>query len=59
VQPLKGEALVDWIRQKAASLGKTVDRSAMDKLLLAGNHNLHYLSGELEKYSAYLENAKR
>jgi DNA polymerase III subunit delta len=51
---LKGEALVDWIRQKTASLGKTVDRSAMDKLLLAGNHNLHYLSGELEKYSSYL-----
>lgn len=51
---LKGETLTDWVRQKAASLGKTIDRSAMDKLLLAGNHNLHYLSGELEKYSSYL-----
>ncbi len=55
---LKGEALTDWIRQKAASLGKTVDRSAIDKLLLAGNHNLHYLAGELEKYSSYLGNSE-
>ena len=52
--PLKGEMLADWVRQKAASLGKTVDRSAMDRLMLAGNHSLHYLSGELEKYNAYL-----
>jgi DNA polymerase-3 subunit delta len=52
--PLRGEALTGWIRQKAASLGKTVDPSALERLLLAGNHNLHYLSGELEKYSSYL-----
>jgi DNA polymerase III subunit delta len=52
--PLKGEMLTDWVRQKAASLGKTIDRSAVEKLFLAGNHNLHYLSCEIEKYSNYL-----
>lgn len=51
---LKGEALVSWIRNKAGRLGKKIDRAAVDKLLMADEHNLHYISGELEKYSAYL-----
>lgn len=51
---LKGEALASWIRNKAGRLGKKIDRDAVDKLLMAGEHNLHYMSGELEKYSTYL-----
>ncbi len=52
--PLKGEALASWIWNKVARLGKKIDRAAIDRLLLAGETNLHYLSGELEKYAAYL-----
>ncbi|MGM0687982.1 MAG: DNA polymerase III subunit delta [Bacillota bacterium] len=51
---LKGEALASWIRNKAGRLGKKIDRAAVEKLLMADEHNLHYISGELEKYSAYL-----
>ncbi len=53
---LKGESLAAWIRKKAEQLGKKIDRAAVEKLLLAGDHNLHYLSKELEKYCAYLGN---
>jgi len=52
--PLKGEALADWIRKKAASLNKKIERLALERLLWAGEQNLYYLSGELEKYSVYL-----
>jgi DNA polymerase III subunit delta len=52
--PLKGDALIDWINQKVAALGKTIERSAVDRLLMAGDQNLHYLSNELEKYAIYL-----
>lgn len=52
--PLKGEALAAWIQNKAARLGKKIERAALERLLLAGDQNLHYLSGELEKYCAYL-----
>ncbi len=51
---LKGELLADWIRQKVSQLGKKIDPGALEKLMLADGNNLHYLSGELEKYSAYL-----
>lgn len=51
---LKGDALVSWINAKVKRLGKKIDRAAVEKLLLAGQHNLHYLSRELEKYCAYL-----
>ena len=52
--PLKGETLAAWIRNKAARLDKKIDNIALERLLWAGEQNLHYLSGELEKYSAYL-----
>ena len=52
--PLKGEALAAWIRNKAARLDKKIDNTALERLLWAGEQNLHYFSGELEKYSAYL-----
>lgn len=52
--PLKGEELARWIRQKAQELGKSINRDAVERLLLAGDHNLHYLATELSKYSAYL-----
>jgi DNA polymerase III subunit delta len=52
--PLKGEALAAWIRNKAARLDKKIDNMALERLQWAGEQNLHYLSGELEKYSAYL-----
>jgi DNA polymerase-3 subunit delta len=51
---LKGDALSSWIREKAANLGKKIDRAAVERLLLAGEQNLHYLSTELEKYSTYI-----
>ncbi len=57
--PLKGEALASWIRNKAGRLGKKIDRAAVEKLLMAGEHNLYYMSGELEKYSAYLGEAEK
>ncbi len=47
---LRGEALASWIRNKTENLGKKIDRAAVEKLLLSGDHNLHYLSQELEKY---------
>lgn len=51
---LKGDELVSWINRKAASLGKKLDRSATDRLLMADNQSLHFLSNELEKYATYL-----
>lgn len=51
---LKGEALAEWISHKAAQLHKKIERGALEKLMLADGNNLHYLSGELEKYSTYL-----
>ncbi len=51
---LKGDTLAAWIRRKAEQMGKKIDRAAVERLLLAGDHNLHYLSNELEKYCAYL-----
>ena len=53
--PLKGDDLLHWINQKAAALGKTIERSALDRLLMAGDQNLHYFSNELEKYATYLD----
>jgi len=52
--PLKGESLAEWIRQKTERLGKKIERTAVERLLMAGDHNLHYLSTELEKYSTYI-----
>ncbi len=52
--PLKGEALSAWIRNKVSKLGKNIERPALERLLAAGEQNLHYLSNELEKYSTYL-----
>jgi len=52
--PLKGDTLAAWIRRKVERMGKKIDRAAVERLLLAGDHNLHYLSRELEKYCAYL-----
>lgn len=54
--PLKGEALAAWIRNKASKLDKKIERPALERLMMAGEQNLHYLSGELEKYAAYLGN---
>ncbi len=51
---LKGEALASWIRARALALGKKIDRAAVEKLLLAGDTSLHYLTRELEKYALYL-----
>jgi len=51
---LKGDALAAWIRKKALKMGKKMDRGAVERLLLAGDHNLHYLSNELDKYRTYL-----
>lgn len=52
--PLKGEALAAWIRARVEALGKKIDRAAMEKLLFSGEHDLHYLSTELEKFAIYL-----
>lgn len=52
--PLKGEALAGWIQARVADKGKSIERAALDRLLMAGDNNLHYLSNELEKYCCYL-----
>ncbi len=52
--PLKGEALAAWIRNRVSKLGKDIERPAVEKLLAAGDQNLHYLSNELEKYCTFL-----
>jgi len=52
--PLKGDTLAAWIRRKVERMGKKIDRVAVERLLLAGDHNLFYLSNELEKYCTYL-----
>jgi len=51
---LKGDTLAAWIRKKAEKSGKKIDREAVERLMLAGDHNLHYLSNELDKYRTYL-----
>jgi DNA polymerase III subunit delta len=51
---LKGDELASWINQKATSLGKKIDRSAVDRLLLSENQSLHFFASELEKYATYL-----
>ncbi len=51
---LKGKILASWIRSKVSSLGKNIEQPALERLLAAGDHNLHYLSNELEKYCSYL-----
>ncbi len=56
--PLKGETLAIWIRNKASALGRTIEKQALERLLMAGDQNLHYLSAELEKYSAYLRESE-
>ncbi len=52
--PLKGEALVSWIRKQVSEQDKKIDRPALEKILLAGSHDLYLLSNELNKYAAYL-----
>ncbi|HSW35175.1 MAG TPA: DNA polymerase III subunit delta [Candidatus Limnocylindrales bacterium] len=54
--PLQGEALINWIQDRVARMGKKIERAALEKLLLAGDHNLHYLARELDKYCTYLHN---
>ncbi|MGM0651225.1 MAG: DNA polymerase III subunit delta [Bacillota bacterium] len=53
--PLKGEALASWIKNKASKFGKKIERSALEKILASGNHDLHFLSNELNKYASYLD----
>lgn len=52
--PLKGEEMAGWIRQQAASLGKKMDRGALERLLLDSG-DLWSLRREIEKFAAYLE----
>lgn len=52
--PLKGEVLASWIQSYAAEQGKSIERAALERVMLAGEQNLHYFSNELNKYSAYL-----
>lgn len=56
---LKGEALAEWICRRAEHLGKRIERAAVEKLLNAGNHSLHFLAGELEKYCNYLSDEEK
>jgi DNA polymerase III subunit delta len=52
--PLKAEALASWIQSRVAEQGKSIERAALERVMLAGEQNLHYFSNELEKYSTYL-----
>lgn len=52
--PLKGDALAAWIKSRAADYGKSIERAAVERIMLAGEQSLHYFSNELEKYATYL-----
>ncbi len=52
--PLKGENLYHWIKLQAEKGGKSIERNAVERLMLAGEQNLHYMASEIEKYSTYL-----
>ena len=52
--PLRGEALASWVKNKVSRLGKKIERPALEKILVSGNHDLHFLSNELNKYASYL-----
>lgn len=56
---LKGEVLAAWIKRRVERSGKKIDRAAVDKLLMAGEANLHYLVCELDKYIAYLSDGEQ
>jgi len=56
---LKGDELASWISRKAESLGKKIDRSAVDRLLMSDNHSLHFFSNELEKYATYISEKEK
>ena len=58
-KPLRGEALAEWIVSRAERLEKKIERAAVEKLLNAGNHSLHYLAGEIEKYCTYLSEEEK
>ncbi len=53
--PLKGGELAAWIRRKVERAGKTIEKSALERLLLAGDSNLWHLSQEIDKYITYLD----
>jgi DNA polymerase III subunit delta len=56
---LKGDELASWINRKAMSLGKKIDRSAVDRLLISENQSLHFFANELEKYATYLSEKEK
>ncbi|MDY6826112.1 MAG: DNA polymerase III subunit delta [Bacillota bacterium] len=58
-KPLKGDALAEWICRRAEHLGKRIERAAVEKLLNAGNHSLHFLAGEMGKYCTYLSDEEK
>ncbi len=52
--PFKREGLSRWIKERVAGMGKTIERAALEQLLLSADSNLWHLSQELDKYAAYL-----
>lgn len=52
--PLQRDDLSRWIKERAARAGKTIERAALEQLLLSADCNLWHLSQELDKYAAYL-----
>jgi len=53
--PLKKDELERWIKGRTAQAGKTIERAALEQLLLSGDGELWHLANELAKYIAYLE----
>jgi len=56
---LRGDELASWISRKAESLGKKIERSAVDRLLMSDNPSLHFFSNELDKYATYISEKEK
>ena len=52
--PLRESELARWIRERLAGQGIKIETAALQRLLWSGENDLHFISNELDKYSAYL-----
>lgn len=52
--PLRGVDLNQWIVERCRSLGKKIDRGAVDHLAVAGGGNLSILAKEIDKLILYV-----
>ena len=52
--PLRGGELAGWIREQVGEVGKTIEREALELILLEGENNLWHIYNELQKYITFL-----